>query len=102
MEGKRLGGPWYDKDGNYHSNTQVFPKSNIFENAYFGKPYKTRDDRNAIFIKCATERNDVDFKYYCAIEDLDGIYEVFDSQGRCYRDSVCPIDIVSEADSISH
>lgn len=69
---------------------------NIFENAKFGDKFRTRDGRKAIFINCATERNDVYFKYYCTIEDLDGIYEVFDSQGRCHRDSDSPIDIVSE------
>ena len=26
MKEKRLGGPWTDKDGNYHPNTQFVPK----------------------------------------------------------------------------
>ena len=29
-------------------------KKNIFENAYFGKPYKTRDGRKAIFLQLDT------------------------------------------------
>ena len=30
---------------------------NIFENAYFGKPYKTRDGRKAVYIKCSKNSN---------------------------------------------
>ena len=30
---------------------------NIFENAYFGKKYKTRDNRKAVYIKCSKNSN---------------------------------------------
>ena len=31
--------------------------NNIFENAYFGKVYKTRDGRKALYINCSKKSN---------------------------------------------
>ena len=66
---------------------------NIFENAYFGKPFKTRDGRKAIFVSRNPYRNET----YVLIEgnksaDLmqnDGHY--WATKGREYKD-----DIISE------
>ena len=59
--------------------------NNIFENAYFGKMYKTRDGRKAVYIQedcCIVEGNIDTFSYFD-----DGHYSI-------YLES--DIDIVSE------
>lgn len=60
--------------------------NNIFENAYFGKAYKTRDGRKAIYIQedcCIVEGNIDTFSYFD-----DGHYSISLKK--------CGIDIVSE------
>lgn len=58
---------------------------NIFENAYFGKAYKTRDGSKAIFIcertNCAVW--DLDRPYACVIEGYGEIWNYFPN-GRLY------------------
>lgn len=87
MEAKRLGGPWYDENGNFHPTTQVFPKNNIFENAYFGKAYKTRDGRKAIFW-----HNKENFNF-CLLDQ--GIH-IYNNNGISTYSPDNYIDIVSE------
>ena len=86
MKEKRLGGPWYDKSGKYHSSTQVSPKINIFENSYFGKPYKTRDGRKALYL----------YDYKCWIEN-DKDYTEYYPDGKWFQANIehC-LDIISE------
>lgn len=48
-------------------------EKNIFENAYFDKPYKTGDGSKAIFI-CKSINFDQDRPYACIIEGYDGIF----------------------------
>lgn len=88
MENKRLGGPWRDKDGNYHPTTQFVPKHNIFENAYFGKPYKTRDGRKAIFIQ--------PYGYWVAIQDEINTHSYFEDGHILLDGKEHPLDIISE------
>lgn len=60
--------------------------NNIFENAYFGKAYKTRDGRKAVYIQedcCIVEGNMDTFSYFD-----DGHCSMFSEE--------CDIDIVSE------
>lgn len=66
-------------------------EKNIFENAYFGKPYKTRDGKRALFIE---QNNDKHFPYSILIEGKLGCI-MYDDTGKYTND--CPdLDIVSE------
>lgn len=77
-------------------------KKNIFENAYFGKPYKTRDGRKAIYNYHSIGG------YHDIIIDGEGMsYHFADHTNGIIRlprpseidpdvDYSCPIDIVSE------
>lgn len=65
-------------------------KNNIFENAYFGKAYKTRDGRKAVYLKCSEEIHRL------ILEDSSIIWSKND--GKTYNgilESSC-YDIVSE------
>ena len=64
---------------------------NIFENAYFGKAYKTRDGRKALFM----EHNLYD-EYVLVVQDHKGYYcEIIKGEtGRYFEED--PTDIVSE------
>lgn len=61
---------------------------NIFENAYFGKEYKTRDGRKALFHRNANNRT-----WYLITEDINDRIP-YNADGTCVGDS-CH-DIVSE------
>lgn len=64
---------------------------NIFKNAYFGKEYKTRDDRKAIYIE-----KDVDLPgSYLKIEGKGGLFYI-GRDGYYLKDKESPWDIVSE------
>lgn len=64
---------------------------NIFENAYFGKAYKTRDDRKAIYIE-----KDVDFAgSYLKIEGRGGLFYI-GRDGHYLKDKESQWDIISE------
>ena len=63
--------------------------NNIFENAYFGKAYKTRIGRKAIYIK-----NLSDYTYHHQLVLDNGDIGVYDNFGKPYGDNV--LDIVSE------
>ena len=59
--------------------------TNIFENAHFGKAYKTRDGSKAIFI-CQRTNNkiwDLTRPYACIVEGYGEIWNYF-SNGRLY------------------
>lgn len=62
--------------------------TNIFENAYFGKPYKTRDERKAIFMR----HSDNTYHIYLAVGGVIFRYQ-FDGT---YDDESRDLDIVSE------
>lgn len=67
---------------------------NIFENAYFGKPYKTRDGRKAIYIK----DSQYDDGLVCVVyEDIASIHRVMKS-GHYWANSNVETDddIISE------
>ena len=65
-------------------------EKNIFENAYFGKAYKTRDSKKAIYIK-----NLSDYTYHHQLVLDNGDIEVYDNFGkRSYGGN--GLDIVSE------
>lgn len=57
-------------------------EKNIFENAYFGKPYKTRDGSKAIFM-CKRRNFDQDRPYACIVEGYDDIFSYYPN-GRLY------------------
>lgn len=61
---------------------------NIFENAYFGKPYKMRNDKKAIFHRNANNRT-----WYLICEEIHDRIP-YDSNGICRGDSC--YDIISE------
>lgn len=60
--------------------------NNIFENAYFGKAYKTRSGKKAILLQPKT--------YHVILEDLTE-YSVM-KDGLAYDDMTTSYDIVSE------
>lgn len=60
--------------------------SNIFENAYFGKMYKTRDGRKAIYIQ----------EDCCIVEGNIDAFSYFDDGHFSIPLKECGIDIVSE------
>ncbi len=65
-------------------------EKNIFENAYFGKSYKTRDGKKAIYIN-----NLSDYTYHHQLALCNGDIEVYDNFGtRSYGGN--GLDIVSE------
>lgn len=66
-------------------------EKNIFENAYLGKPYKTRDGRKAIFI---INMGNYNFPYRLVI-DGDDSFSNYNEYGRMYSHEL-PNDIVSE------
>lgn len=67
---------------------------NIFENAYFGKPYKTRDGRKAIYLGNSHKKYGEDE----IITILDGnlSFHIVELNGLCKSLCTCPSDIVSE------
>lgn len=72
---------------------------NIFENAYFGKWYKTRDGSKAIFI-CERTNNavwDLNHPYACVIEGYGEIWNYYPN-GRLYigENFETENDIISE------
>jgi len=64
---------------------------NIFENASFGKQYKTRDGRKAIYLRRKDETN-----YYILLvpDDFDFIRIIVDQKGKHFYKKY--FDIVSE------
>lgn len=70
--------------------------NNIFENAYFGKPYKTRNGRRAIYDK---ERIFVKGWHWVLIED-EGMYQLNDN-GLLQENEETRFDIVSEWQEVS-
>lgn len=72
---------------------------NIFENAYFGKPYKTRDGSKAIFICKRTDNAiwDLSQPFACVVEGYGEIWNYYPN-GRLYRieNFTTESDIVSE------
>lgn len=69
---------------------------NIFENAYFGKQYKTRDGRKAIYLADVT--NDMSDLHRTYVEGADRgeNYLYVHSSGRVLKDAQNALDIVSE------
>lgn len=67
--------------------------NNIFENAYFGKAYKTRDGLKALFV---TQNKLNDVTYIC--QPLDAIYceRHVHANGLCLNGCEDSSDIVSE------
>lgn len=65
--------------------------NDIFKNAYFGKPYKTRDGRKAIFI---VDMGNYNFPYRLVIDGNDS-FSNYNEYGRMYSTEL-PNDIVSE------
>lgn len=61
--------------------------NNIFENAYFGKSYKTRDGRKARY--CGKQASMFEL-------ELDGIIIDYFSDGSFYTAGESPLDIVSK------
>lgn len=72
---------------------------NIFENAYFGKAYKTRDGSKAIFICKRTDNSvwDLNHPYACVVEGFGEIWNYFPN-GQLYigEKFITESDIVSE------
>lgn len=74
---------------------------NIFENAYFGKAYKTRDGRKAILLDKTFDSliinfgiiNKVGSFIQYAVNNTSGILV---QNGREFKDYPCELDIVSE------
>lgn len=64
--------------------------SNIFENAYFGKSYKTRDQRKSLFLALSKNK----YIYYI----IDGLMNITisDLNGRVNPEFETDLDIVSE------
>lgn len=70
--------------------------NNIFKNAYFGKAYRTKDGRKAIFIEKDTEYN---FPYLLIIEGDVG-YRRYDYTAK-YVNDMHELDIISEWQEIN-
>lgn len=66
--------------------------NNIFENAYYGKPYKTRDNKKALYITSNCERNEVVVNYDGNLHNI----SLNRDTGRHYNFQEMPFDIVSE------
>ena len=78
---------------------EVITMYNIFENAYFGKPYKTRDGRKAVLISYNQRKPNE--PYVCAVACyLDGSIKSncynFNEFGRRRTNLISNYDIVSE------
>lgn len=67
--------------------------NNIFKNAYFGKSYKTRDGRMAIYI--GEDEKPSGYRFILMIEGNRPMPLYFDMEG-CYDCEEHPYDIVSE------
>lgn len=68
---------------------------NIFENAYFGKPYKTRDGRKVLFLYYDYETNP--HSYNCWVKGVGHInYNIIGKPYDYPNDSCTELDIISE------
>lgn len=72
--------------------------NNIFKNAYFGKPYKTRDGRKAVYSHCIDNKIYLMYPHYYINNDSTYVnYEYVDKKGYSYDNQhLSDDDIVSE------
>lgn len=68
---------------------------NIFQNAYFGKAYKTRDEKKALYVKYNKESYDPDVPHQLVYESTGNLMQV-DNQGNFWKDKESDFDIISE------
>lgn len=66
---------------------------NIFENAYFDKPYRTKDDRKAIYLGKNSAQN---FHCLSVDDDKECTYHLYKNNGQVEYPFADGLDIVSE------